>query len=319
MIEPAAGVDAGHSDLADEIVAFCRRAHRQVQGARSRSTSCPSCRATRTASSTSGSSATRTGWAENGPFDLFDFGPVRSALRAGVNLPLARLGARGQLALLAQGITESGMKIGLNLPVMAPGSTGSCSTPGAAGIDEGPFSSLAVGERINFPNPEITVTLSAAAAWTARVPLFYNVLVLPTHAGARAAKQIATLDVALERPRRARRRRRRARGRLRARSARPGRAGSKRLERQVAELRRLWGGGRASGASDPIEPQPVQPGGPPILHGRALPARHHRARRISPTASSASRSRSRVTSSTTPSTARAPPGRRQDDPSRRAS
>jgi alkanesulfonate monooxygenase SsuD/methylene tetrahydromethanopterin reductase-like flavin-dependent oxidoreductase (luciferase family) len=153
---------------------------------------------------------------------------------------------------------------------MAPGLDRKLLYAWCRGIDEGPFSSLAVGERINFPNPEITVTLSAAAAWTARVPLFYNVLVLPTHAEARAAKQIATLDVV-------------SNGRVvlgvgvgareddYAAVGAPWEGRLKRLEHQVAELRRLWGGGRASGASDPIEPQPVQPGGPPILMGALFP------------------------------------------------
>src|SRR4029078_2224608 len=84
---------------------------------------------------------------------------------------------------------DSAMNIGLNLPVMAPGLDRDLLQAWCRGIDEGPFSSLAVGERINFPNPEVTVTLSAAAAWTSRVPLFYNVLVLPMHPEARAPQE----------------------------------------------------------------------------------------------------------------------------------
>jgi alkanesulfonate monooxygenase SsuD/methylene tetrahydromethanopterin reductase-like flavin-dependent oxidoreductase (luciferase family) len=162
------------------------------------------------------------------------------------------------------------VKIGLNLPVMAPGLDRKLLYAWCRGIDEGPFSSLAVGERINFPNPEVTVTLAAAAAWTTRVELLYNVLVLPMHPAARAAKQIATLDVLSS-------------GRVvlgvgvgareddYAAVGAPwaGRLG--RLEREVGELRRLWAGGLASGASDPIEPTPVQPGGPPVLVGALFP------------------------------------------------
>lgn len=162
------------------------------------------------------------------------------------------------------------MNIGLNLPVMAPGLDRDRLYAWCRGIDEGPFSSLAVGERINFPNPEITVTLSAAAAWTSRVPLFYNVLVLPMHPEARVAKQIATLDML-------------SNGRVvlgvgvgareddYAAVGAPwaGRLGK--LERQVGELRRLWAGGLASGASDPIDPKPVQPGGPKVLMGALFP------------------------------------------------
>lgn len=171
------------------------------------------------------------------------------------------------------------MQIGLNLPVMAPGLDRDLLQAWCRGIDDGPFSCLAVGERINFPNPEITVTLAAAAAWTSRVPLLYNVLVLPTHPAARVAKQVATLDVL-------------SRGRVvlgvgvgarqddyaAVEAPWDGRLG--RLERQVAELRRLWAGGRASGASDPIEPQPIQPGGPAILVGALFPGAIARAARF---------------------------------------
>lgn len=162
------------------------------------------------------------------------------------------------------------MKIGLNLPVMAPGLDRELLHAWCRGVDEGPFSSLAVGERINFPNPEMTVTLSAAAAWTTRVPLFYNVMVLPMHPEARAAKQIATLDVI-------------SNGRVvlgvgvgareddYAAVGAPwsGRLG--RLERQVARMRELWAGGLADGATSPIEPRPVQLGGPKVLMGALFP------------------------------------------------
>jgi alkanesulfonate monooxygenase SsuD/methylene tetrahydromethanopterin reductase-like flavin-dependent oxidoreductase (luciferase family) len=163
------------------------------------------------------------------------------------------------------------MNIGLNLPVMAPGLHRDLLYAWCRGIDEGPFSSLAVGERINFPNPEITVTLSAAAAWTTRVPLFYNVLVLPMHPAARAAKQIATLDVL-------------SKGRVvlgigvgareddYAAVGAPweGRLGT--LERQVRQLRALWAGEPATDKTTaPVEPKPVQPGGPPVLMGALFP------------------------------------------------
>src|SRR5690606_13579002 len=49
--------------------------------------------------------------------------------------------------------------------------------------------------RIAFANPEILVTLAAAAAVTERVRIATTVLVLPIHATALVAKRIATLDV----------------------------------------------------------------------------------------------------------------------------
>jgi len=87
------------------------------------------------------------------------------------------------------------MRVGLNLPVMVPSLRRARILEWSRRIDRGPFSSIAAGERIPFPNPEILVTLSAAAAVTERVKLALTVLVLPLHATAVAAKQMATLDV----------------------------------------------------------------------------------------------------------------------------
>ncbi len=163
------------------------------------------------------------------------------------------------------------MKIGLNLPVMAPGLDRDLLLAWCRAIDEGPFSCLAVGERINFPNPELTVTIAAAAAWTSRVPLFYNVLVLPMHPAARAAKQIATLDVL-------------SKGRVvlgvgvGAREDDYDAVGAKwtgrlaTLERQVRAMRAYWAGEPASSLTTaPIEPRPIQPGGPKVLMGALFP------------------------------------------------
>ena len=63
------------------------------------------------------------------------------------------------------------MDIGMNLPVMAPGWNRDDVLGWCRAIDAGPYSSLAVGERINFPNPAAMVTLSVAAAVTTSAPL----------------------------------------------------------------------------------------------------------------------------------------------------
>ncbi len=160
------------------------------------------------------------------------------------------------------------MDVGMNLPVMVPGLDRATIEAWCRGIDEGPFSSLAVGERINFPNPELTVTLAAAAALTRRVRVVYNVLVLPMHDEVLAAKQIATLDVLSE-------------GRVTVAVGVGGREEDylavgatwdkkrlSRLEGQVARMRRIWAGEKAyGGALRPVEPFPVQAGGPPVLAG----------------------------------------------------
>jgi len=75
------------------------------------------------------------------------------------------------------------VKIGLHLPVMVPGLDRDAILTWSRRIDQGPFSSLASGERITFPNPDITVALSAAAAVTERVQLHYSVLVTHTDHG----------------------------------------------------------------------------------------------------------------------------------------
>lgn len=156
----------------------------------------------------------------------------------------------------------------MNLPVMVPGLDRTHVLEWARRIDDGPFATLAAGERVNFPNPELLVTLSFAAAATRRVRLFFEVLVLPMHAEALAAKQIATLDVL-------------SAGRVtlgvgagareedfRAAGAAFDARRVSRMGEQVTRMRRAWRGEIVvEGALRPIEPAPLQPGGPPILAG----------------------------------------------------
>jgi alkanesulfonate monooxygenase SsuD/methylene tetrahydromethanopterin reductase-like flavin-dependent oxidoreductase (luciferase family) len=171
------------------------------------------------------------------------------------------------------------MQIGLNLPVMVPGLERDLLLEWCRRIDAGPFSSVAAGERIFFPNPEVMVALSAAATVTERVALQFSVLVLPMHATLHVAKQIATLDVL-------------SRGRVvlgvgvggreedyRAFDAPYDRKRLGRLESQVALMRRAWAGEPVADALRPLEPPPVQPGGPPILAGAIFPDSIRRAAR----------------------------------------
>jgi alkanesulfonate monooxygenase SsuD/methylene tetrahydromethanopterin reductase-like flavin-dependent oxidoreductase (luciferase family) len=164
------------------------------------------------------------------------------------------------------------MNVGLHLPVMVPGLDRANILEWSRRIDAGPFSTLAVGERINFPNPEAMVTLSAAAAVTERVALAFGVLVLPMHRPVLLAKQLATLDVL-------------SNGRL---SVGVGVGGRKedydavgaaydrhllgRMERAVAEMRRAWAGEiMGPGILGPVGPEPVQKGGPEIMLGALFP------------------------------------------------
>ena len=58
------------------------------------------------------------------------------------------------------------MKIGMTLPVMEPDLTRKDLEKWTKKIDAGPWSHIALGERILFPNPEFISTLSAVSAWT---------------------------------------------------------------------------------------------------------------------------------------------------------
>lgn len=183
---------------------------------------------------------------------------ARSGSRIALNKPL-------RLVTRLQGVH---MKVGMNLPVMVPGLDRKTIFEWARRIEAGPFSSIAVGERINFPNPEAMVTMSALAAVTERVRLIFTVIVLPMHAENLIAKQVATLDVISE-------------GRVSLGVGVGGREedyaalgavwdGKRmgRMERQIAAMRRIWRGEKVvPTALRPIEPLPVQPGGPELLAG----------------------------------------------------
>jgi alkanesulfonate monooxygenase SsuD/methylene tetrahydromethanopterin reductase-like flavin-dependent oxidoreductase (luciferase family) len=172
------------------------------------------------------------------------------------------------------------MKIGMNIPVMVPGLTRDLILEWCRRVDIGPFSSIAAGERITFPNPEVMVTLSAAAAVTTRVTVSFSVLVAPMHDPVLIAKQIATLDVI-------------SGGRVslglgvgareedyRAVGARWDDKLLSRLDAFVSTVKRVWlGENVVDGAQRPVEPLPVQKGGPELLAGVLMPQATRRAAR----------------------------------------
>lgn len=160
------------------------------------------------------------------------------------------------------------MKIGMTLPSMVPDTEYSRDTTldWCRLIDQGPFESISVGERTTYPNQEITVLLSAAAALTERVKLYSTIFIVPTHATAVLAKQAATIDVL-------------SNGRLTVGIGSGGRehdyiAAEKpfnnrfsRMEQQVHELKSLWAGQPPFTDADRVGPAPVQAGGPPLFAG----------------------------------------------------
>lgn len=160
------------------------------------------------------------------------------------------------------------MEVGMTLPVTEPGWSRDILVQWADKIDQGPFSSLALGERIFFPSPEIIATLSACAVITQRVKLISTVMILPMHHPIMAAKQLATIDMISE-------------GRLIVGVGTGGRAedylasGAGPRDRRVSvmashveTMRSIWAGRHeVAGALRPVEPMPVQAGGPKILAG----------------------------------------------------
>lgn len=164
------------------------------------------------------------------------------------------------------------MEIGVSLPVMEPGWNREHFLCWCRRIDRGPFSSLSLGERIAYSNPEFITALAAAAAVTEHVRLLATVMVLPLHRPVIAAKQLATIDML-------------SNGRLSVGVGIGGRTedyaaaqvslDQRRqavLAQQVATLRRVWRGDHAGDPlRHPVQPAPVQRGGPPLLAGAMGP------------------------------------------------
>ncbi len=158
----------------------------------------------------------------------------------------------------------------MTLPTMIAGVDRASTLEWCRRIDDGPWSTLAIGERIAYPNQELWVTLSAAAALTERPRIMATVVVLPMHSAVDVAKKAATLDVlsggrfvlgvgvggrdedyrSLERP--------------------FGRR-HQRMDDQVAVMRKVWAGEAPFDDVNPVGPPPVQPGGPPLYSGALGP------------------------------------------------
>ena len=90
------------------------------------------------------------------------------------------------------------MKFGMTLPSFVAGVDGPTIREWCARIDDGPFSCVAVGERVAYPSHDLISSLAYAAAATQRVRLVSTIVVLPSHDAVRVAKQAATIDVLSE-------------------------------------------------------------------------------------------------------------------------
>jgi alkanesulfonate monooxygenase SsuD/methylene tetrahydromethanopterin reductase-like flavin-dependent oxidoreductase (luciferase family) len=151
------------------------------------------------------------------------------------------------------------MRVGIGLPSGIPGADGPLLLEWSRRADAGPFSSLAVIDRVPYDSYDPFVALAVAAAATQRVRLATTIAVAPLRNTVLLAKTAASLD-------------RLSGGRLvlglavGARTDDYDAAGvdhrtrGRRFAEQLAALRDLW-------EDTTIGPRPAQAGGPPLLIG----------------------------------------------------
>jgi alkanesulfonate monooxygenase SsuD/methylene tetrahydromethanopterin reductase-like flavin-dependent oxidoreductase (luciferase family) len=163
------------------------------------------------------------------------------------------------------------LKIGIGLPATIPGTEGSRILDWAKKADNGPFSSLAILDRLVFPNYEPLITLAAVAGVTQRIRLITTVLLGPLRNPVLFAKQAASLDAL-------------SGGRLTLglgigsreddylAASVPFKRRGKIFEEELGTLTKIWSGQRLDDKINPIGPTPVQSGGPEILIGGYSPA-----------------------------------------------
>ncbi|MEV6322491.1 LLM class flavin-dependent oxidoreductase [Nocardia sp. NPDC051787] len=159
------------------------------------------------------------------------------------------------------------MHVGLGLPISDPAAL----LDWARRADAGPFRTLGLLDRLVYDNPEPLIALATIAGATTRLGVQTEVLLAPLRDPVLLAKQVATLD-------------RMAGGRLVLGLGVGGRADDhhasgadlrtrgRRLDEQLALMRRLWSGAPYSDECGPVGPAPLRPEGPEILFGGFRPA-----------------------------------------------
>lgn len=163
------------------------------------------------------------------------------------------------------------MEIGIGLPATIPGVDGRVIVEWARKADDGPFVSVAVLDRLVYPNFEPMVSLAAAAAVTSRVRLTTSILLAPIRSAAMLAKQAASVDAISS-------------GRLSLGLGIGGRPDDytaseidlrrrgRRFDTQIETMKRIWSGEPYGQGVGPVGPHPARAGGPELLIGATTPA-----------------------------------------------
>jgi alkanesulfonate monooxygenase SsuD/methylene tetrahydromethanopterin reductase-like flavin-dependent oxidoreductase (luciferase family) len=171
------------------------------------------------------------------------------------------------------------MDVGIGLPNTIPGTEGSSLIQWAERAEEAGFSSLGTIGRLVYPGYDDLIALAAAAAVTGRIRLTTSVLLGPLHTNTPLlAKQAASLD-------------RLSGGRLvlgvglgsrdddYVTSGLSTTGRGRRLDEQLDEMKRIWGG-EERGYAGAIGPPPAQDGGPELIIGGHADASLRRAARF---------------------------------------
>lgn len=163
------------------------------------------------------------------------------------------------------------MRIAIGLPSRIAAASGELSLEWATRADRGPFSSLAVTDRVVSKALEPLVALAAAGGATQRIRLMTSIVLGPTRETTLLARQAASIDAL-------------SGGRLTlglgigvreddyVATGFAFRRRGRRLDEQLPILRRLWAGEPLSDDAGPIGPAAARPGGPELLIGGYVPA-----------------------------------------------